>query len=85
MNITLSKYDSNADVFQYYNIDHDNVTYGSYYLKGQSKKHIRRWTHTLQELGWTSVDRYVKHLKTLGYKEVPKYEGGRQSEAAAVS
>jgi hypothetical protein len=70
----LSKYDSDADVYQYYQIEQDTVRYGRYFLNGQKRDHIRRWNHTVQELGWTSNEHYIEHLKKLGYREVKSYE-----------
>ena len=82
----LSKYNSDADVYQYYQFKGVEVTYGKLHLEARTNNHIRKWTHTLDELGWKSRENYVQHLKTQGYKEVSKYHANRrQSEAIAVS
>jgi hypothetical protein len=80
--LTLSKYDSDADVYEQYYINCNEVTFERRFLNGQSAKPMRRWTHTLDELGWTSPERYINHLKSLQFKEVPKYV--ESSKAAAV-
>lgn len=80
----LSKYDSDADVYQYYNFRGDEVSYGKLHLEARSKKHIRTWTHTLDELGWTSQERYIAHIKNRGFKEVKKHERMVTPQTAAV-
>ena len=82
----LSKYDSDADVYEYYHFKKDEVTYGKLHLQSREEKHIRKWTHALQELGWKNRENYVNHLKKLGYKEVTKYHANRkQGQACEVS
>lgn len=80
----LSKYDSDTDVYQHYHFTDDTVTYVKRYLHSQSTKTVRKWTHTIQELGWTSKERYMNHLKTMGYREVKSYERMATPETAAV-
>lgn len=80
----LSKYDSDADVYQYYNFVNEDVTYGKLHIEARKQKHIRTWTHTLDELGWKNRDRYIAHLKNKGYREVKKYERMVTPQTAAV-
>lgn len=77
----LYKYDSKSDLYEQYYINGEDVSYDRRFLNGQSVKPVRRWTHTLNELGWTSSTNYFNHLKKLGYKEVSKYHARkRQSQ-----
>ena len=80
----LSKYDSDADVYQYYNFKGVEVTYGKLHLEARTNNHIRKWTHTLDELGWTSRQNYVNHLKNLGFREVLKCKLGQSSKQLTV-
>lgn len=81
----ISKYDSDADVYEYYNFKGNEVTYGKLHLQARTTKHIRKWTHTLDELGWKNHENYVDHLKKLGFKEVTKYHANkRQSKTSAL-
>lgn len=79
----LSKYESDADVYQYYQIKGNKVTYEKRYLQSQDPTPVRKWTLTLKELGWTSVDNYIQSLNKRGFKEV-KHERMENLEAAAV-
>lgn len=74
----LSKYDDDVDVYRYYNFKNDEVTYGSLHIQARTDKHIRKWTHTLDELGWSGQERYINHLKKLGYRKVPTYHASKR-------
>lgn len=77
----LYKYDPTSDLYEQYFINGEDVSYDRRFLNGQSVKPVRRWTHKLNELGWTSSYKYANHLKKLGYKELSKYhENKRQSQ-----
>lgn len=79
----LSKYDSDSDLYEQYYFHSDNVSYDRRFLNGQSAKPLRQWTHKLEELGWTSQDRYINHLKSLKFKEV-RHASMAKLETAAV-
>ena len=83
----LSKYSAEFDVYNLYVIKGDIVTYESRFLKSQSEGTIRKWSHSIDELGFASAKDYVKHLEKRGYKKVKGtvvHENWRQGKGFAI-
>jgi hypothetical protein len=70
--LILSKYDSDADVYQRYEFVGDEVTFDKSYKFAQTDIPIIHWTQTVEEICWSSKDRYIKFLKNKGFREEKK-------------